>query len=117
MALPLRIPSKVCAEAARSSCTIGWARHRPSSRSTASASTTLVIAEGMVTRIDRKRRLISVRFAGGLVEQLELTEQAAAEIAPGDPAGVNRVRVYYRDESGRRVVHYFTKLEREVEKP
>jgi hypothetical protein len=77
----------------------------------------LIVGEGTVVSVDRRRRVISVRFASGVVERFGLTAHAAAELPADDPAALSRVRIYYRDEAGSRIVHSFVKLEREARKP
>jgi hypothetical protein len=68
------------------------------------------IAEGTVTRVDRGRREITLRFADGTTDTLRLTARAASELDEtlGDD-GATQVTVYYTDESGYRLAHYFTK--------
>ena len=69
----------------------------------------LKVTEGRVTRIDRGRKEITIRFANGKTETFRLTERAAAEgkdVAEG-AAGGTKVAIYYSDEAGRRVAHYF----------
>ena len=69
---------------------------------------TLRITEGSVTHIDRRKGEITIRYANGTEEQFRLTEHAAAEAAqPGAPAEGAQVTVYYTDDIGRKVVHYF----------
>jgi hypothetical protein len=68
------------------------------------------VTEGMVTDIDRGKREITIRFAGGQTETLQMTTRAAAESqrilddSDRSPAGII---VYYADEAGRKVAHYF----------
>ena len=70
----------------------------------------LKTTEGRVVRVDRGRKEITVRFDDGRTEVLRLTDRAAAEAgedlekAAGQTA---RVVVYYEDEHGRKVAHYF----------
>jgi hypothetical protein len=71
----------------------------------------LKVTEGVVTRLDRRRQQITIRYNGGQMETFRLTERAAAE-APKDtdvpPAG--KVAIYYSDDRGQKVAHYFKKL-------
>jgi len=67
-------------------------------------STGLKYTEGTVTAVDRVRKTITVKYTGGTIETLKLTHHAAEE--NGTLKG-NRVAVYYSDESGRKVAHYF----------
>jgi hypothetical protein len=71
----------------------------------------LKVSEGVVVRLDRRRREITLKFANGTTETLRLTDRAASEAA-GDigPGGSTRVTVYYSDESGQKVAHYFRKI-------
>ncbi len=67
----------------------------------------LRISEGTVVRISRSRREIVIRFANGVTETLRLTERAAAAgAAPVDRTAVG-VKIFYADENGQKVVHYF----------
>jgi hypothetical protein len=72
----------------------------------------LRISEGVVTRIDRGRRQITVRFDNGSIEVFEMTERAAAEATadPGALADNAKVVIYFAEENGRKVAHYFKKL-------
>ena len=70
----------------------------------------LKVTEGRVTKIDRGRKEITIRFGNGQTETLRLTDQAAAEAAKdleGTGGEAARVIVYYEDENGRKVAHYF----------
>jgi hypothetical protein len=70
----------------------------------------LKITEGTVTRIDRARKQISVRFDNATTETFRLTDRAAAEAAEGGggaAAGGTKVIIYYSDEAGQKVAHYF----------
>ena len=62
--------------------------------------------EGVVMGVDRVRKTISVRYAGGSIETLRLTHHAATEGGTPTVKG-NRVIVYYANESGQKVAHYF----------
>lgn len=69
----------------------------------------LKITEGRVVRIDRGKKEITIKFSDGKTDTFRLTERAAAEgkgIEEG-AAGGTKVAIYYSDESGRRVAHYF----------
>jgi hypothetical protein len=75
----------------------------------------LKIAEGVVTRIDRGRKQITIRFVDGKSETLRLTDRAAAEAAKDvDQAATDamKVIVYFSDEAGRKVAHFFKKASR-----
>jgi hypothetical protein len=69
--------------------------------------------EGVVTRVERAKRKISIRLGDGSIQTLVLTERAATDVgkdvdqAAGDTM---RVIVYYADEAGLRVAHYFKRI-------
>jgi hypothetical protein len=68
--------------------------------------------EGVVTRVDRGRKEITLTLANGTTETLQLTERAAADAGKeiGDVEHTStRVVVYYTDEAGHKVAHYFRK--------
>ena len=72
----------------------------------------LKVTEGTVTNIDRRRRQITIRFDDKTTETLQLTERAAQEVGhdlEGAAAQAGRVTVYYADEGGQKVAHYFRK--------
>ena len=71
-----------------------------------------MVTEGVVTRVDRGRRQIAIRFDNGKTETFRLTDRAAADAGKDvDQAtgGGTRVIVYYSDEAGHRVAHFFKK--------
>jgi len=70
----------------------------------------LKVTEGVVTRIDRRRKQITVRFGNGKAETFRLTQRAAAEATKDvDQAGASaaKVIIYYSDEAGQKVAHFF----------
>ena len=68
----------------------------------------LRITEGRVAHIDRRKGEIVIRYDNGTEEQFRLTEHAASEATqPGAPAEGAQVTIYYTDDIGRKVVHYF----------
>jgi hypothetical protein len=71
----------------------------------------LKIAEGIVTNIDRRKQEITIRYNNGKTETLRMTTLAAAEIgANTDASGkATKIIVYYSDEPGHKVAHYFKK--------
>lgn len=70
----------------------------------------LKVAEGVVVRLDRRRKRITLKMSDGTTETLRLTNRAAGEADEGiEAAGGVNVAVYYSDESGHKVVHYFKK--------
>jgi hypothetical protein len=70
----------------------------------------LKVTEGVVVRLDHRRKQITLKFGDGTTETLRLTDRAASEtdksISAADAA---RVTVYYSDESGHKLAHYFKK--------
>ena len=70
----------------------------------------LQTTEGRVARVDRGRKQITIRYANGQSETLELTDRAAAEagrdVDESSGAGTT-VIVYYSTTAGRKVAHYF----------
>lgn len=68
--------------------------------------------EGMVTNIDRRKKEITIRYSNGKTETLQMTSRAAAESEEGiDESGESpsKVVIYYSDDTGRKVAHYFKK--------
>jgi hypothetical protein len=68
--------------------------------------------EGTVTSIDRRKKEITIRYNNGKTETLQMTGRAAAESETGieNPGeGVSKVVIYYSDETGHKVAHYFKK--------
>lgn len=71
----------------------------------------LKIAEGVVTRLDLPRREIVLRFNDGTTDTLRLTERAAGEADDSIKSdGTTTVTVYYTDERGYRLAHYFRRM-------
>jgi hypothetical protein len=68
----------------------------------------LSTTEGIVTGIDRARRKITLRYDSGRIETLKLTDRAAADVGKAIKADA-RIVVYYSDEAGGKVTHYFKK--------
>jgi hypothetical protein len=64
---------------------------------------------GVVLRVDRDTRRLSVRLADGSEETLELSDRAAQD-AGHDVAGATKVIVYYTDQGGHKVAHYFREV-------
>ena len=73
----------------------------------------LRVMKGVVTGVDRAGKRLTIRLADGSTETLQLTERAAKDVGKdvdrGAGAGAN-VIVYYTDEAGKRVAHYFKKV-------
>jgi hypothetical protein len=73
----------------------------------------IMTTEGVVARVDRGRRQITIKLTNGSTETLELTDRAAAEAGrdlKGAPKRGARVVVYYSDEAGHKVAHFFRKV-------
>jgi hypothetical protein len=67
------------------------------------------VTEGIVAHLDRRHRTITVRYDNGKTEKFELTDRAAAE-AGESAADASRVVVYYTDDHGKKVVHFFKRV-------
>ncbi len=68
----------------------------------------LSTTEGIATKIDRRKKEITIRYDNGKIEKLKLTDRAAADV--GKNIGEDeRIVVYYSDEAGGKVTHYFKK--------
>jgi hypothetical protein len=65
--------------------------------------------EGRVSKIDRRKKEITIRYANGKTETLELTSRAAAESGTGIDESGGATVIYYTDEAGRKVAHYVKK--------
>jgi len=64
---------------------------------------------GVVVRVDRDTRRLSVRLADGSEETLELSDRAARDTGK-DVTGATNVIVYYTDRDGHKVAHYFREV-------
>jgi hypothetical protein len=72
----------------------------------------LSIVEGVITDIDRGKKEITIKFTSGRTETLQMTTRAAAEtqgILDESGGASARIVIYYADESGHKVAHYFRK--------
>jgi hypothetical protein len=69
--------------------------------------------EGIATKIDRGKKEITIRYDNGKIEKLKLTDRAAADVGKNIGADT-RIIVYYSDNAGAKVTHYFksAKVER-----
>ena len=68
---------------------------------------------GVITKVDRDAKTISIRLANGSVQTFRLTERAASDVGKdldGAADGTAKVVVYYTDEAGHRVAHYFKRV-------
>jgi hypothetical protein len=72
----------------------------------------LEVTEGVLTNIDRRRKEITIQFDDGKKETFRLTDRAAVDagkdIGPADTEPT-RIVIYYADESGEKVAHFFTR--------
>jgi hypothetical protein len=72
----------------------------------------LKATEGTVTRIDRSGKVLTLKTAKGRDETFRMSDHAAEDAgkdieAAGDKSGM--VTVYYTEEAGRKVAHFFRK--------
>jgi hypothetical protein len=68
---------------------------------------------GVITQVDRQAKTISIRLTDGSVQTFRLTERAASDVGKdidGAAAGTAKVIVYFTDEAGHRVAHYFKRV-------
>ena len=70
----------------------------------------LSTTEGIVSKIDRAKKAITIRYDNGKIETLKLTDRAAADVGKNIEADT-RVVVYYSDDAGGKVTHYFKERE------
>lgn len=63
---------------------------------------------GVVTHVDRGAKTLAVRVADGSAMTLNLTERAAKD-AGRDVKRADKVVVYYADEGGKHIAHFFKK--------
>ncbi len=69
--------------------------------------------EGVVTHVDRAGRKISIKLADGSSQTLRLTDRAAVDAGKEVDrvvSSASKVVVYYTDEAGQRVAHYFKRV-------
>jgi flagellar hook-associated protein FlgK len=73
----------------------------------------LKVIEAVVTKVDRRAKTITIQLADGTRQTLSLTDRAAVDVGKDvDDAAADtaKVVVYFNDETGRRVVHYFKRV-------
>jgi hypothetical protein len=74
----------------------------------------LLETEGRITKIDRGKKQIDVQIGESRTETFQLTDRAAAEtskeIQSQAADGTAKIVIYYKDENGRKVVHYVKKV-------
>jgi hypothetical protein len=68
----------------------------------------LKVTEGVVVRLDRRRKRITLKMGDGTTETLRLTDRAASE-ADERLEVAGDVTVYYADAAGQKVAHYLKK--------
>jgi hypothetical protein len=70
--------------------------------------------EGVVTRVDRGRKQFVIKFPDGKTETFRLTDRAAEDAGKDVGRGTkdgSQVVVYYSDEGGQKVAHFFKKIQ------
>ena len=69
--------------------------------------------KGVVTRVDRGAKQLSIRLADGLSETLQLSDRAAKDVGKDidRAADDSTVVVYYAEEAGGKVAHYFRRVD------
>jgi hypothetical protein len=69
------------------------------------------VTEGIVSDVNRSKNAITLQYAGGKTEKLQLAEKDAVTpdqaLKNGKPAGTTRVIVYNSDEAHARIARYF----------
>lgn len=73
------------------------------------------ITEGTVVRVSRARKEIVIRFPNGAAQTFQLTARAASDVGMDiDDSGTDlRVKVFFVEEGGKKVVHYFRRADGE----
>jgi hypothetical protein len=69
--------------------------------------------EGVIMAVNRTDRTISIKLADGTRQTLQLSDRAAGEVGQNVDRGGDstaKVIVYFRDEAGKRVAHYFKRV-------
>ncbi len=72
----------------------------------------LKTAEGTVTHIDRGAKTVAIKTADGTEQTFHLTDRAAEDAGKDITAGAEKsgkVAVYYSEEAGHKVAHFFRK--------
>jgi len=73
----------------------------------------LKVGEGIVSKIDRGGKTLVVKTADGTEETYHLTDRAAKDAGKGIAEGSEKsakVTVYYTEQAGRKVAHFFKTL-------
>jgi hypothetical protein len=69
--------------------------------------------EGVITAVNRGDRTISIKLADGTRQTLRLSDRVAAEAGQDIDRAADstaKVIVYFKDEAGQRVAHYFKRV-------
>ncbi len=69
--------------------------------------------DGTITHIDRAGKTVAVKTAAGTEETFKLSGHAAADAGKDIEKGTDKsakVTVYYTEESGKKVAHFFEKI-------
>lgn len=69
--------------------------------------------EGTVTEIDRGTKVVAVKTADGTVQTFKMSDHAVADAGKGVGKGTEKsakVTVYYTEESGKKIAHFFEKF-------
>ena len=70
----------------------------------------LKVSEGTVSKIDRGGKVLAVKTADGAEATYKISDRAAVDAGKGAAKGVekaSKVTVYYTEEGGKKVVHFF----------
>ncbi len=65
------------------------------------------VTEGTVAQLDRRHHQLTVRYNNGRTETFQLSDRATDEADTNVGA---RVQIYYLDEQGRKVAHFFKRV-------
>lgn len=66
----------------------------------------LKVAEGTVSSIDRGGKVLAVKTADGTVATYKITDHAVEDAGKGAEKA-SKVTVYYTEEGGKKIVHFF----------
>jgi hypothetical protein len=69
--------------------------------------------EGTVTELDRGAKVVAVKTADGTVQTFKMSDHAVADAGKGIGKGTEKsakVTVYYTEESGKKIAHFFERL-------
>ena len=70
----------------------------------------LTTVEGVITKVDRRAKTMSIQLADGSRQTFHLTKRAAANVGSDVAGGTARVVVYVNDEAGRAIAHFFKRI-------